>query len=84
MLTLYAMEHGTVYVKCCNIWNNYTEMLLIFSVNCITQVEQQLGQKHRYPWRAKVREKRIRTSQNCNPANYHRKEIPGSASRVDF
>jgi len=46
-----------VYVKCCNIWNNYTEMLLIFSVNCITQVEQQLGQKHRYPWRAKVERK---------------------------
>ena len=83
MLALYAMEPGTVYAKYCNTWNNNTELLLIFSGNCITQVEQ-LGQKHRYPCRAKAREKSIRTSQNCNPANYHRKEILGLATRVYF
>lgn len=78
------MEHGTVYAKYCNTWNNNTELLLIFSGNCITQVEQQLGQKHRCPCRAKAREKSIRTSQNCNPANYHRKEISGLATTVYF
>lgn len=59
-------------------------MVLIFTVKCITQVEQQLDQKHRYPWREKAREKRIRTSQNCNPANHHWKDIPGSATRMDL